>query len=1152
MNFLKLINTCKCWWFWGLLLPLNLLAQGSLPAQETFKYPFPDTFQFAHPYIIPGSIQTSEGVTIGQLWAVDGKVILFTNRQDSITIYYRYLPTFLKNRYAFRERDTNAFISGITQRLDPSLGRGGEALEISRIRRSGSISRGISLGNNRDLSVTSGLRLQLEGYVTDDVEIMAAITDENIPIQPDGSTQQINDFDKVYIQLKSRQQKLVLGDFEIQQTGTSYANIYRNVQGIGIQHQHKDLKVTLNGAVAKGKFYSNSFLGDNGRQGPYRLTGKNGERLIIILAGSEKVYVNGEKMQRGEGNDYTMDYNSGEITFTAQRVITNISRIVVDFEYTDRYYNRSLLFSTYQDKLFKDKLTLGISLGREADNLNAPIEALNNDQKAILRLAGDNPNLAAYTGIDSVGVSRTEIRYARKDTFLFNQNLERYVYAPDDPTAIYQITFSFVGAGKGYYRRSNNNINGTVFEWLPPDSLTGQLLGEYAPLTLLPLPRLLQVGDINAAYQLTENIQLYQETALSTEDINRFSPLNDRDNRGWATRSGIQLNPVPILKNIKINSDLHYRFVSREYQNIDRIYKVEYGREWNYDDLGIRREEKLGEGSIGLLYKSLFGIKALLGYRNYGTFIHSSKQNYEINSQHSWIQGKHLITALKTVDDSLRNYSTWFRQNADWSHTWNKLKPGIEIWTENRIQRNVDSLLPGTFKFTDLKPYLRTVDLENLRMDISYNYRKDQEWYKLLVRDKAIAHTWYGKVFYQPGELFTFQQTTTWRDFRVQDTAFSELGLSNSKTLLNNFQQSYVSRKRWINTNLIYEVSSQRVARREIRYVETTPGFGQYEWKDFNENGIQEINEFVLSFNQSAANFIRVLVPGTTLFPTIGVNLNGSIRLEFKRIISKTKNRFKETLRNISLVTNFRTEQKKDEDRGWKTYGISFRNFFGDTALQNALYTFRQDLYFFRNQPGGELSFSFLDNKSRLFLLVGAETRESRSWQGRQRVNINSDISIENLLQLGNKGYVAQELDPRNYQIQFQGFQPKINCQFSRQFRMSGGYEFLDKQNTSLNESLNSRARFHKIQLETKINVKDRNNLNTQISVIRILQEGTPNAAANYELLESFQPGNNLQVQVFGTWFLTPSLEFSMNYDLRASSIGRPIHAGRMQLRALF
>lgn len=1132
--------------------PLN--AQNAKSSEINVMYYSGDTIILPHQAILPGSMVTS--TKISMLWAdyYAGKFIFDIQDSVFLNIRYRWFPDFLAPEYALRkfvthEDSADLFIRSIGFSRPVSSQ---ELFEVSRIRRSGSISRGVTGGSNRDVAVTSGLRLQLEGYVTDDIEIIAAITDENIPIQPDGSTQQLNDFDKVYIQLKKQESRLTLGDFEINRKGTQFADFYRNVQGVGLDVKHKSVEAGISGAVAKGKFHSNSFQGENGRQGPYRLNGKAGERFIIVLAGSEKVYVNGQLMVRGEGNDYTIDYNTGELTFTTQRVITNISRIVVDFEYSDRFYNRSLIFSYFKDRWLDDKLHIQWTYGREADNHRAPIDPFNDAQRQVLRNAGDNPFAAAFTGIDSASTSTTEIRYVRRDTSIAGITYERYVYAPNDPEAIFKLSFSSVGAGNGYYRRSGSEINGTIFQWSPPDEVTGLLTGDFEPISILPLPGLLHVNDLILNYEINDHIEIFTETALSVQDNNRFSPLDDQDNRGWANRSGIRGKQIKLNSKIHLNTEVSQKYVSARYQNIDRIYKMEYGRDWNFNDLGIRKEEKVTEGFTEMITQSGLKLKTGGGVRFMGNDTRSIRQIYEAGSSHKWLQGTYTMAHITTQYDSLGLTSNWQRHNGDIFKKFGKWQPGAEIWIENKKDIRNDSLRSGSFQFTDLKPYLRTIDTEKLKLDISYNFRRDFEFRDSALLEKAIAHTQFYKWIYAPGDRFTFQNTTTYRDFILKNEIFSDEGLGNSKILMNNFQNSFSTPNRLLSTSLIYEVTSQRLARREIRYIETTAGFGQYEWKDFNENGLQELNEFVISYDPARANFVRLLVPSQELFPTIGLNMNSSVRTEFKKVFKKTKNPFTETLRNFSTVSNFRTEQRKESLQGLQTYLLKFGDFFGDTSLLNALYTFRQDIYFFRNSPGGEVSFSFLDNQSRLFLTSGDENRSSKNWQTRQRINFSKSISIENALQTGSKKYSAMLSDPRNFNIQFYSINPILNRQFNPGLRWSWGLDYTHKENLNDSMIIDTKVQFMKAISELKVNFKDRNNLFLKAEFIRITQAGEANASANYEILESFQKGNNVFIQAFATWYLTASLELSINYDLRASQGNRPLHAGRMQVRALF
>jgi hypothetical protein len=1149
-----------------IFLPQFVSAQNSKIGTQQITLKFGDTLRLENEYVVPHTEKLFfDGKEVPfsayQMNYLSGTMVLrdSTLSEKDLSIRYRYFPEFLDQQFAFRTfRITRDTISGEDGIAVEEYDQGGDQVIFfpSSVRKSGSISRGLSVGNNQNLSVTSGLRLQLEGDLGDDLKLQAAITDENIPIQPDGTTQQINDFDKVFIQLLRGDDRVILGDFEINHKGTNFANFYRNVQGIGFRVNEKNFNAGISGAVAKGKFHTNSFQGQEGVQGPYRLGGKSGERFIIVLAGSEKVYINGELMVRGESNDYVMDYNTGELRFTSQRIINSAVRIVVDFEYTDRYYNRSLFFTDFGTKLLKDRLTIRGSFGRDADNPNAPVDGeFSPEAIDSLRAAGDSIAAAFVSGIDSVGPPENEssIHYLRNDTLIQGVTFERYIFSNDPELAIYRIVFSNVGPGNGTYIREQSLVNGTVFRWVPPDSSLN-LTGDYAPIRPLVPASVRQVADIGAEFKVSKHMTAYTEMALSSVDLNRQSPVDDQDNVDFANKTGLRLEKLRLGDSLDMRVDVSHRIVGARFENIDRVYKVEYGREWNFDDLGERELENVSEGIVEIRHKSNLRLLANAGIRTYGDRLFSFKQLYEGESSHKILQGKYTFTTITTEDNQSSAFSRWTRHNGDIFKTLGKIRLGSEVWMENKSNEVNGTARDGAFRFRDFKPYFKTVGLEKLNLHLYYNYRKEHEVLDTLDRDKSVAHTGYMKVMVNPFPTLSLQNTSSYRRFRVLDNKFVEkTGLTNNQTLITNFQGSFYTKNRLIFSNLIYEVTSEQVGRRQIAYVEVFPGQGDYEWFDLDSNGVQDLDEFQYTTNANRSNFfVRVLVPTTELFPSTALNFSGNLKLELKRVLDRSRNPLKEFVRNISSVSNFRVAQKKAAGEDLSSYIVNIGNVFADTSLLEAQYTLRQDLYFFRNNPVGDLKFSYADNQTKLFLVSGAESRSLKSYGADQRLNFGKNKSLENEFNTGNRRSSAETFSSRNFDIDFIEVKPKLNFQISRKFRLSTGYEFKHKENTSDADTVDAVVNMHKIIFDAKLNLKERNNIFAKLELVNIAQVGTAGFSAEYELRETLQPGFNAIWQVFTTYYITKSLELSLTYDGRSSQGNKVLHTGRVQLKAFF
>lgn len=141
------------------------------------------------------------------------KAILYWNKKpvpDSVEISYRVFPyqlNFVAQRIPLDSVLKQLYI--IPYQFNNELTDDQKGIfNFGSLKAEGSFGRQIAFGNSQDAVLNSSLNLQLSGMLGDSIEIQAAITDNNIPIQPDGTTQQLNEFDRVYLQFKKKNWQL--------------------------------------------------------------------------------------------------------------------------------------------------------------------------------------------------------------------------------------------------------------------------------------------------------------------------------------------------------------------------------------------------------------------------------------------------------------------------------------------------------------------------------------------------------------------------------------------------------------------------------------------------------------------------------------------------------------------------------------------------------------------------------------------------------------------------------------------------------------------------------------------------------------------------------------------------------------------------------
>ena len=233
----------------------------------------------------------------------------------------------------------------------------------------------LTIGGHKSISITAGsqhavhqaLQVRIAGEVAEGVALLAVLSDRNLPIGERGGSRRLQELDRVFFQVNANRISATLGDLDVAFDETVFGRYRRQLQGVRVFAHREKGQVAAFGALSRGRWETRRLAPLEGYQGPYRVSGAARQ----IVPESERVYLNGRLLKRGDGVDYTIDYERGHISFAPERPIGVESRIAVAYQVIEAGVHSRLMGMESRLSL-GEGASLGTTLIREAAASDRP------------------------------------------------------------------------------------------------------------------------------------------------------------------------------------------------------------------------------------------------------------------------------------------------------------------------------------------------------------------------------------------------------------------------------------------------------------------------------------------------------------------------------------------------------------------------------------------------------------------------------------------------------------------------------------------------------------------------------------------------------------------------------------------------------------
>ncbi len=1107
--------------------------------------------------ILPSTIKLSSKYGIKYHYKLDQnlkRLVIFRSSEgtliDTLALSYRCLAFPLDQSYALLDstsliKKDKAIYIGYEYDLF-SESQSNDIISARGLDYDGSFSRGFSLGNSQSLLLNSNFNLQMQGDLGDDIKIRAAISDDNIPIQPEGNTQVLQEFDKIFIQVERRGSRITAGDFEEIKNDAYFLKYLKKLKGLKVEQQfsindESNANITGSFAQSQGKFSRQTMATIEGNQGPYKLVGNNNELFLIVRSGTEKIYYDGRLLKRGIDQDYVISYDRAEVSFTPKTLITKDSRIVIEFEYLDRNYQRSSIIANADYNVGDFDFSLSYYSEADSKNLQQDIQ-LDSSDIAVLNEIGDDTSLAFRAGdrLYEGEFSTDLILYERIDSLggIFS-------YSTDPDEVLYTVAFSNVGEGNGSYEIYTENLtNGRVYRYVGSG-------GSFDPLTPLVAPQSRQMINLSAVYNPDSTARVIRtDLIMSNLDNNTFSQIDQNDNVGFAGYFSIEDSyKIPKTK-LTISPSLSYELRGGDFKPINPYRSPEFQRDWNrnsqLDSANINQQ--LVTGSLILSNKNFSSGYSLKSFQQESLF-EGIKQVASISYKKA---GFDLLAKIDQTDaKNSTEESSFLRPTIAITAPLSKSKKWLArfdlLSEKNEVKLlNQEELLATSFSFDQYDWNIIADINKDLAITGGYQYRVDRIAEGEELNDAFSAHKWNINATWNVKKWSQLKLDVNYRTLEVLKP--DQVNQTAGSNAVGRLDYNLTLLKGGIRSTTSYLVGSGQELKREFEFVQVERGEGNYIWVDANQDNVQDIAEFISDTQSDTANFVIVTIFNNEFIRTNANTLTQSLRINASKFTDAKKSKFQDYLSRLSWVSNLKLNQKTQ--RTSDATDIQFFNFnVLDPNIVRYDESWNNNLFINRGKKNWDLQLGHRKFTNKFTQITGLETKQIQEYNSKLRLSPAKRIDFIFEWRSTDQKNESELFEEREYDIETRFWNPTLSIRPNNNTRIDIDYSQSDKKH--LQET--SSPYFDKsLGLELSYRAAKKFSLQSMLSYTEVSYEGDLSSPVSFELLSGLRPGQNFIWTVDYKKRMISNVDLVLRYEGRKTGTSNVIHTARAQIKATF